>query len=244
MGQNVLNLNPIEIRDSGFDFTQEYIEKFNSAESIKNCEKVWSKIIAENRDIDNPTDKEKEILKYCDETKENPWNVDNGGCSWYCGGGLDINSATSELQEQNGINYKAENIHDLNYKTAWIEGVNGYGIGESITYDFPPENPRITKIIVVNGYVKSENSWRNNSRVKRLKVYLNNKEFAILNLKDIKFGQVFEFKPIGIQKRENEKELKKMNRWNLRFEIMDIYKGEKYDDTAITEIYFDGIDVH
>jgi hypothetical protein len=25
---------------------------------------------------------------------------------------------------------------------------------------------------------------------------------------------------------------------------LEVYKGDKYDDTAITEIYFDGIDVH
>ena len=39
----------------------------------------------------------------------------------------------------------------------------------------------------------------------------------------------------------------------MKFEIVDVYKGDKYDDTAITEIYddtaiteiyFDGIDVH
>lgn len=30
----------------------------------------------------------------------------------------------------------------------------------------------------------------------------------------------------------------------LRFEIMEVYHGKKYKDTAITEIYFDGIDVH
>lgn len=30
----------------------------------------------------------------------------------------------------------------------------------------------------------------------------------------------------------------------LRFEIMEVYHGKKYKDTAITKIYFDGIDVH
>jgi len=30
----------------------------------------------------------------------------------------------------------------------------------------------------------------------------------------------------------------------LKFEILEVYKGSKYNDTAITEIYFDGIDVH
>jgi intein/homing endonuclease len=30
----------------------------------------------------------------------------------------------------------------------------------------------------------------------------------------------------------------------LKFEITDVYPGDKYDDTAITELFFDGIDVH
>ena len=30
----------------------------------------------------------------------------------------------------------------------------------------------------------------------------------------------------------------------MKFEIVEVYKGSKYNDTAITEIYFDGIDVH
>lgn len=32
--------------------------------------------------------------------------------------------------------------------------------------------------------------------------------------------------------------------WTLKFEILDIYKGLKYDDVVISEIYFDGLDVH
>ncbi|MCR5456138.1 MAG: hypothetical protein K6F33_14235, partial [Bacteroidales bacterium] len=31
--------------------------------------------------------------------------------------------------------------------------------------------------------------------------------------------------------------------WTMRFEIVDVYKGDKWDDTAISEIYFDGLDV-
>ena len=30
----------------------------------------------------------------------------------------------------------------------------------------------------------------------------------------------------------------------MKFEILEVYKGLKYDDTAISEIYFDGLDVH
>ena len=30
----------------------------------------------------------------------------------------------------------------------------------------------------------------------------------------------------------------------MRFEINEVIKGDRWDDLAITEIYFDGIDVH
>jgi hypothetical protein len=29
--------------------------------------------------------------------------------------------------------------------------------------------------------------------------------------------------------------------WTLKFEIMEIYEAEKYDDVVISEIFFDGI---
>ena len=185
--------------------------------------------------------KEKEQYEKCLIDKAGYWEVLGIGCSWYCGGGLDTLSASSELKSNSSIKYVAKNAHDLNYKTAWVEGVEGDGIGESLTYHFPPENPRITKIIIVNGYVKSEKTWRENSRVKQLKMYLNEEAFAILNLADTRAEQSFSFEPIGNADREN---LTEQPRWTMRFEIMDVYKGDKYADTAITEIYFDGIDVH
>ena len=30
----------------------------------------------------------------------------------------------------------------------------------------------------------------------------------------------------------------------LSFTILDVYRGERYDDTVITEVWFDGTDVH
>lgn len=32
--------------------------------------------------------------------------------------------------------------------------------------------------------------------------------------------------------------------WTLKFEILEVYEGSKYSDTVISEIYFNGIDVH
>lgn len=226
------------------NFTPEFIAKFNSNEALKNCEIVWSKVDAEGRNYKTLTKEEKDIIKYCSEIREDVWDIIDGGCSWYCGGGQDTLSASSELKQSKGSSYFAENIHDLNYKTAWIEGVPGYGIGEYITYHFPPQNPRITELIIVNGYVKSDSTWKKNSRVKTLKMYIDNKPHAILKLKNIKKEQHFTFEPLGYSERQDWDKLRTMPWWTIKFEILDVYKGDKYDDTAITEIYFDGIDVH
>ena len=169
------------------------------------------------------------------------------GCSWYCGGGPDSISASSYLKsESENISYKPKNIHDLNFETAWVEGVDGYGIGEYVTYYFRQNSPRITDILIANGYVKTEKSFRENSRVKKLKMYINDKPFAFLNLKDSRNVQIFKFDPIGRPHSDNDDRniLDELPNWTMKFEILEVYKGDKYDDTAISEIYFDGIDVH
>ncbi|MCF2709466.1 hypothetical protein I6E48_10325 [Bacteroides pyogenes] len=55
----------------------------------------------------------------------------------------------------------------MSYKTAWVEDIQGDSIDEYLIYRFPPTNPRITKVIVINGYSKSDETRRNNSRVKQ-----------------------------------------------------------------------------
>ena len=172
------------------------------------------------------------------------------GCSWYCGGWVDSISATSYLKSKDTlINYLPQNAHDFSYKTAWIEGVKGYGIGEYITYHFKWNNPRITTIFIANGYVKSKKTYYENSRAKKIKMYINDEPFAILNLKDTLVEQIFDFEPIGRMGYEglehlNWEETEKLPRWTMKFEILEVYQGDKYDETAISEIYFDGIDVH
>ncbi len=207
------------------------------------CERIWE-LTANQKEYENLSPEDKKKYENCDETYESYWDVLGIGCSWYCGGGQDTLSASSHIPTSKGLTYEAKNAHDLNYKTAWIEGVKGYGIGEILTFHFPPQNPRITKIIIANGYVKTEKSWRENSRVKQLKMYLDEKPFAILNLKYTRQEQEFEFDPIGESDREDWEKLKTKSWWIMKFEILEVYKGEKYADTAISEIYFDGIDVH
>jgi hypothetical protein len=238
-GQAIKEMKP----ELGYLVDKSHLGEIEFLKDREQCEEVWRKVSAQG-DYEKLSGTEKEIYENCSEELENYWDILGVGCSWYCGGGQDTLSASSELKPLKGITYSVKNIHDLSYKTAWIEGVLGYGIGEFVTFHIPPQNPRITEVIVVNGYVKSDKAWRENSRVKKLKMYIDDEPFAILNLEDTKQEQHFKFNPLGYNNRDDWEKLCSEPWWTIKFEIMEVYEGEKYEDTAISEIYFDGIDVH
>lgn len=218
------------------DLSQEGEQEFIRTRKL--CDSLWR--IAP----DLLTPGGKILLSQCSEEYDSYWDILGIGCSWYCGGGSDSVTASSFLKSNDTINYSPQNLHDLSYKTAWVEGVAGAGVGEKIIYHFSPESPRITTVLVVNGYVKSEKAWNENNRVKGLKVYCNDTPLAVLALNDTKDVQSFSVDPLGYGERDDYKKLKAKAPWTLTFEILEFYPGEKYDDTVITEIFFDGIDVH
>lgn len=212
-------------------------------EDIRMAEAVFKKIKAGTK-VNDLTAKEKELYESGMEAEQGYWDAIGGGCSWYCGGGPKEIRASSALNGQGDNTYGAGNAHDLSFKTAWVEGVSGYGIGQYLEYEFEGASPRINTIIVANGYVKSQTAWENNSRVKKLKVYLDDKPLFILALQDKRAIQTFNIDPIGLSDRANGAAWQNLSPWKLKFEILEVYKGLKYDDVAISEIYFDGLDVH
>ena len=161
----------------------------------------------------------------------------SGKCSWYCGGVIDTVEASSCLPPQGKFDYLPGNAHDFDHTSAWVEGANGQGVGEYLVYRFPGGCPRITTVKILNGYVKNQKSWCENSRVKRLKMYYNDEPYAILLLADTRNLQCFDVGVLGPHDPDAPQ-------WSLKFEILEVYPGTKFKDTAISELYFDGIDVH
>lgn len=233
--QTVKEMKPTKILP--LDFSKEGEAKADAYEAAyaKVSQKVEKKAAL--------TAAEQKLYDEYDELSPGYWDTEGGGCSWYCGGEINEVSASSSLKSQGANNYEPKNAHDFSFKNAWVEGVNGYGVGEYLLYKFPGTCPRITDIIIANGYVKSQQAYLDNSRVKKLKVYFNDKPIAILNLEDKRSKQIFNFDPIGNSNRDDAN-IMKQRPWSLKFEILEVYKGTKYDDVVISEIFFDGIDVH
>jgi hypothetical protein len=173
--------------------------------------------------------------------REDPEAIENWGsdCSIYCAISPTV-SASSNLPPKGSLKYGAEQAHDFDLKTAWVEGKDDDGIGEYLEYtydltDLSDSRLALTSITLFNGYRKTRELWKDNSRVKSLKLYVNGKPYAIIRLKD-KYN--FQTAAIGrIKLAQGRKTL-------LRFEIMEIYKGDKYADTAIAELEFDGTGHH
>jgi len=236
----ILTLLLLAIASLSFGQVELYPEIVHQPDLSKETEKGFNRF-KELLSKEEPSEAEKKELEllYQDfnETMYDVWDIISGGCNWYCGGGNYKVTASSELKSKSSISYSAESANDLSYETAWVEGVEGSGIGEYLEYHFKNKSPKVTHIIVSNGYFKSDKAWRNNNRVKSLKVYVNDLEYGVLQLKDSKTDQRFKF--YGFEYNSDGK-----TDLVLKFEILEVYKGTKYDDTVVTEIYFDGIGVH
>lgn len=178
---------------------------------------------------------DQEFLRNFDETRSQTISyIGTLGDSWYNAGGPYKLSASSTLAPSPPNSYYPDNAHDFDISTAWIEGAEGYGEGEYIDYFFQANSPPVTEVYLHNGYLKSLTAWKNNSRVKTLKLYVDSKPKAILHLEDSR----------GVQKFQLGEELQsKSGDLVLRFEIVEVYKGDKYADTGFAELEFDGTGV-
>ena len=217
-----------------FDFSPKAIQEFNDRSA--RYEKVLKAFEA-----GQATQEELEAAEF-DDTFADVFDILGGGCSFYCGCAYDTVICSSSLAPQGQFTYSADNAADLSYETAWVEGKEGNGIGEWIEYQLPPNNPRITSIIICNGYIRTRQAWEANARVKNLSVSINGHPFTTLHLDDIYAEQTFDVGEIGWKREEGTEPGTEPIK--LRFTILDVYPGSKYSDTAISEIYFDGIDVH
>lgn len=75
----------------------------------------------------------------------------------------------SALSSQQGNQYGPQNLFDNVPATAWVEGVQGTGEGQRLSFDFA--QPRdIAELYVMNGYAKTEQTYTRNARVRQLRL--------------------------------------------------------------------------
>lgn len=227
------SLNYAQVREfepqisTGFDISPEGLAQFEKDKA------TYKELIKSDIPFESMSKKHQNIVM--DELKFEAGHFYSGvlGCSWYCATGPSAYKASSELPSSRVSSYVADNIHDFDLQTAWVEGKEDYGIGEEIDirFDHLGDRLKVTHLEIHNGYCKSEKAWKENSRVKQLGFYVNGEFFGKLNLADTYQKQIFEVGKLGGNRE---------GKLTLSFRILEVYPGAKYKDTAISEINFDG----
>jgi hypothetical protein len=122
----------------------------------------------------------------------------------------------------NATIYAPDNLFDKSLHTAWAEGAKNEGVGEwaLIKFDY---DKKIDDIGIFNGYQKNTNLFEDNNRVKELEISISDGTKKIVTLEDAKDVQWIP--------------LNKQTQW-IKFRILSVYKGKKYNDTCLTEIIF------
>lgn len=132
-------------------------------------------------------------------------------------------NASSTLESSQYGNYIASNVLDNNKATAWVEGVDGDGIGEYVTL-FADVNAPVNGIKILNGYNKNADIFAKNNRAARVRITLSTGDIYETQLVDN--YNTYTFVDFGGPKAIE----------GMKIEILSVYPGSKYQDTCISEI--------
>lgn len=130
-------------------------------------------------------------------------------------------SATSQLSEYD-MTHSADRLIDGDISTAWVEGMSGQGIRESVSVRFDDEY-LINGIKINAGYQKNDELYNKNSRPAKIGIAFSDGTYEVHELDDVNNVQDIVFnKPVFSK--------------SISLIIEDVYSGTKYEDTAISEI--------
>jgi hypothetical protein len=125
---------------------------------------------------------------------------------------------------ENGVEYSTDKLNEK-IGICWVEGVNGQGINEILYLKMG----NTKSIHISNGFVSYEKPYlyRQNSRLKKIELSVENKYTKILDLADTPNFQTIKL----------PQEL--LNNEILKIKILEVYPGDKYEDTCINMILMD-----
>jgi len=161
-------------------------------------------------------------------------------CSLYCGAFPTV-AVSKHLVPQAGNEYGSSVLEDGKGDTAWV---SRSGVGEWFEFtfeasglhpDFPAENDTtgVDRLFIWNGYNKSVERWQEHGRIRRLRLEVDGRAIALLDLLDQPQPQRIDLPPTLIRRGIR-----------FRFVILSIYPGTRFDETAVSEARLDGYGHH
>lgn len=145
--------------------------------------------------------------------------------------------ASSELvvHSKDGSTYSPYNVTDSNMVTAWVEGVDGCGEGESITLEFDDVYD-LTRLVIYNGFLKTKYRYTINGKITSVLIDTDSGDLITADIKTMNPGDLDErFDPDELCPTEIVFD-EPVSTNHLSITIREAVGGTKYEDTAISEI--------
>ncbi|BBF45214.1 hypothetical protein lbkm_3976 [Lachnospiraceae bacterium KM106-2] len=137
--------------------------------------------------------------------------------------------ASSQLKSNGSISYGVNNLLDNDKNSAWVEGSNGDGTGESLTISLSEEE-EIRGIAIANGYQKSEELYGKNNSLASIEIEFSNGEKNEYSLGEDSYqgDETSCYDIIYFDKSVKTKD--------ITLKIQSVIKGSLFNDACISEI--------
>jgi len=154
-------------------------------------------------------------------------------------------------------NYGPDKLFDSNKSTAWVEGVEGFGFNEGVIFFV---EPNIESIEILNGFTRTKELFEDNNRIKEINIEIftalpdtvtqcgavflldkiNTKKYELIDSMDFQKIDIIipdnTLKEVTKKYKDISDELWRKKRLVIGLSIISVYKGNKYDDSCISEI--------
>jgi len=168
---------------------------------------------------------------------------------------IDVKISSSSFLKEKAISYDGEKAFDNDLRTAWSEGVKGFGFKEWLRFDIKftiDENKERYKsgvsipfVMIYPGFGRSDDLFYKNNRLKSAILMVTAKEeyfnTKTKEKKQIKFTSAHRLKFEDINKYHLfriEDPYTIAREFEIYLYIEDVYKGSNFDDTCISDIRF------
>lgn len=135
-----------------------------------------------------------------------------------------ISASSYLIEEDYDIEHEPELAMDGFDDTAWVEDVDGNGVGEYITIVFT-EECTLEGVSFLNGYQKTDELFEKNGRPSQVKLEFSDGYYETVDFDDEMGWTSMDFDRIHVTD-------------NVKITILGVYEGTEYDDTCITEVVF------
>jgi hypothetical protein len=155
-----------------------------------------------------------------------------GGCSLRCAFPWTVEIPRAKGSGKKAIDYAT---NDSDASTAWVDDNPAGSIGTKLIFRFPTKLPKELQetpfygIDVVNGFIKTEELWKQYARIKKARISYNGRPLFDLVFKDTGRWQKFNFDDLMIKSGDE-----------MTLEILEIYPCAQDQHAAVTEIVLQG----